>query len=279
MSVYDKNKSTGFPVLGPLPDLSPVASHNLDQVENLLRTKGILAFHIRHALDPDRETLVAGLNIAHPKKEYTHTYYDVRPIRVVPQNFNVRDTLTVMGMYSTGSVMMNVDGNYLDGSKERVFMSNNDLILLNPTITELNRELFTFDGTARTKLRYRIVEVDYLATGDIQNGNGIRYLLDQDFVITEDGYLNWLDSGQKPKKGQVVTIVYYYRPIFIISSVPHSLRVLPDNRGSGNPPRMARYFPQLVLLEYSTVRDGPEQTTDWFNLPELSDWQQWLEVK
>lgn len=279
MSIKDRNISVGAPALGGLPDLAPVASFNVDQVENLLRTKGILAFHLRHALDPDKKTITAGLNVAHPNKEYTHIYYDVRPLRIVPQNFSVRDTLTVMGMHSTGTVMMNVDGKYLDGSSERVFLRNNDLILLNPTITELYTEIFTYTGEGRTKLRYRAVEVDFMAVGNWQGREGTRFEVEADFTITEDGYIEWTENGNKPKKDQVVSIVYYYRPIFIVSAVPHSLRILPDNRGSGNPPRDARYAPQLVLVEYSTVRDGPEQTTDWYNLPELENWEQWMKVK
>lgn len=284
MSLKDINKSTGFPPLGPLSSLAPVAAFSMEQIENLLHTKGILAFHIRHAIDPDKATVTAGLNVSNAGKERGHIYYDIRPLRVVPQDFSVRDTLTVMGMYTTGTVMMNVDGKYLDDSKERVFLRPNDLILLNPTITELYEETFEYKPEDRTKLHYRIVDVDFLAVGDWQGRNGVRFDKDVDFEITSDGYLKWIDGGNKPEykngKGQVVSIVYYYRPIFIVRAIPHSLRLLPSNKaGSGAAPRELRYAPQLCLLDFSVIRDGPENTTDWFNIPELENWEQWLEVK
>lgn len=278
MDLRDTNKTTGFPLLGPQAPKIPVAAFRLDVIEELIRTKGILAFHARHAINPDRNSKIGGVNVAAAKTERTLIYYDVRPLRIVPQDFSVRDTLTVMGLYSTGTVMMNVDGKYLDGSQERVFLRPNDLIILNPTVTELYPEVFEFKSEDKTKLQYRVASVDYMATGDVANGNGTRFSQDSDFAVTDDGYIEWLDGGNKPKNGEVVSIVYYMRPIFIIRAIPHSLRLLPSNElGTGAAPRKMRYAPQLALLEYSTIREGQDNTIDWFNVPELQDWEQYLD--
>lgn len=272
MSVNDTNKRKGLIGLGPLPKKAPVAAFNVDQIFDLLRTKGFLAFHCRHALNPKRTSLQGGLDLSENGTERPFLFYDIRPILMVGQDFSVRDTLTAMGLYGTGTSMFSVAGEYLDGSQERVFIRINDIIILNPTMTELFEQNFEYKGEKETSLMYRVRGVDYMLTA-----RGKRLSEGVDFYLTAEGKIQWVESSDKPKTGEIVSIVYYYQPIFIVRALPHNIRLLPSNNlGSGSMPRDIKYAPQLVLCDYSTVRDGPENSIDFFNLPELQNWEQYL---
>lgn len=272
MTINDRNSRKGLIGLGPIPKKAPVAAFNVDQIHDLLRTKGFLAFHCRHALNPKRNTLAAGMDLSEKGAERPFIFYDIRPILMVGQDFSVRDTLTAMGLYGTGTSMFNVAGEYLDGSQERVFIRVNDIIVLNPTMTELFEQNFEYKGEKETSLMYRARAVDYMLTA-----RGTRLTEGLDFHITTEGKIQWVESTDKPKTGEIVSIVYYYQPIFIVRALPHNIRLLPSNNlGSGNMPRDVKYAPQLVLCDYSTVRDGPEDSIDFFNLPELQNWEQYL---
>ena len=272
MSINDTNKRKGLIGLGPIPKKAPVAAFNVDQVQDLLRTKGFLAFHCRHALNPKRTSLQAGMDLSEKGNERPFLYYDIRPILMVGQDFSVRDTLTAMGLYGTGTSMFSVAGEYLDGSQERVFVRINDIIILNPSMTELFEQNFEYNGEKETSLMYRARAVDYMLTA-----RGTRLTEGIDFYCTIEGKIQWVESTDKPKIGEVVSIVYYYQPVFIVRALPHNIRLLPSNDlGSGNMPRNVKYAPQLVLCDYSTVRDGPEDSIDFFNLPELQNWEQYL---
>jgi hypothetical protein len=272
MTINDRNSRKGLIGLGPIPKKAPVAAFNVDQIHDLLRTKGFLAFHCRHALNPKRNALNAGMDLSEKGAERPFIFYDIRPILMVGQDFSVRDTLTAMGLYGTGTSMFSVAGEYLDGSQERVFIRINDIIILNPTMTELFEQNFEYKGEKETSLMYRARAVDYMLTA-----RGTRLNEGLDFHITSEGKIQWVESTDKPKVGEVVSIVYYYQPIFIVRALPHNIRLLPSNNlGSGNMPRDVKYAPQLVLCDYSTVRDGPENSIDFFNLPELQNWEQYL---
>lgn len=272
MTIYDKNKRKGLIGLGSIPKKAPVAAFNMDQIHDLLRTKGFLAFHCRHALNPKRKSLQAGMDLSENGSERPFIYYDIRPILMVGQDFSVRDTLTAMGLYGTGTSMFNVAGEYLDGSQERVFVRVNDVVILNPSMTELFEQNFEYKGEEETSLMYRCRAVDYMLTS-----RGTRLNEGLDFHVTTEGKIKWVESTDKPKLGEVVSIVFYYQPIFVVRALPHNIRLLPSNSfGNGNMPRDIKYAPQLVLCDYSTVRDGPENSIDWFNLPELQNWEQYL---
>jgi len=272
MTINDRNSRKGLIGLGPIPKKAPVAAFNMDQIHDLLRTKGFLAFHCRHALNPKRNTLNAGMDLSEKGAERPFIFYDIRPILMVGQDFSVRDTLTAMGLYGTGTSMFSVAGEYLDGSQERVFIRINDIIILNPTMTELFEQNFEYKGEKETSLMYRARAVDYMLTA-----RGTRLNEGLDFHITTEGKIQWVESTDKPKVGEIGSIVYYYQPIFIVRALPHNIRLLPSNNlGSGKMPRDIKYAPQLVLCDYSTVRDGPENSIDFFNLPELQNWEQYL---
>ncbi len=267
-SISDVNATPGLTGIGNLLGKSPVASFNLDGIENLINTKGFLGFHIKSAINPDRNTTAAGLN---PNDNgYSRIFYAVHPIRLVPTNMGLTDTLTRVGLAIQGTAVLNLSGSYLDDPTQRVHAKSGDLIVMNPTFTEIYDQVLDYDGESTIKLHYPAREVDYLASSKQVFEFGV------DFLLTPNGSIQWLRGALSPSKGDVLSIVYAASPVFTVNRVEHSTRVLPSNAtGSGNSPRQARYAPQLILANLSNVRsEGP--AFDPFALPVVQDWQKYL---
>lgn len=269
MALNDINRHTGLMGLPPHPGLAPVAAFNEAAIENLIKTKGILAFHARHAFDFNRETEQSGIDVTREGIERPFVYYDVRPIRVVAQHLSFSESLTMASLAATGDVVFNLMGTYLDDG-QRAFLRPNDVILLNPTVSDLHQEMTTYRGTSPWRFQYRVVRMDYLACRSVG-----RLEQDTDFVVDNDGLIQFLPGGKQPRIGEVVSAVYEYRPTYVVRSVPHVIRLLPSNTSGGSSPREAVYAPQLVMASRSNVR---EDTTDWNKVLEDLDWRQWLDA-
>lgn len=248
----DKNSTTGLIGLGNIPGLSPVASFNIDQINNLLDTKGFRAWHYKHCLNPKQETIEGPVD---PNKQASYEaviYYSVRAIKVVPQQFKVEDNLTIQGIWGQGTTMFNVSGQYLDGDKSKVHVSENDLIVFDSNMTDLVRQKFEFNPTGPQRLHYKALGVEFL-----MDSRGNIYNEGSDFVLV-NGQINWLKNGKKPNfkngKGEILSIVYWYNPVYIVVDRLHSLRVIPSNKaGSGSLPRDKVYAPQLLIVRPSTL--------------------------
>jgi len=252
-SINDINNSSGLVGIGPIPSEAPVASFNLDQIESLIKTKGIVAYHYKHALNPDKSTVELGTNINTQASVRGVRYYSVREFRVVPTSFKLDHQLQVKGLYDIHSTVLNVSGNYYDGEKEHVYMRPRDLVVLNPTITVMVDQIVEYNPTGPLSLNYKVRGVDYLSSATRE------YKQDVDFTLI-NGKVVWADKGARPSfnngKGEVLSIVYWATPIYIIQMLPHVFRVLPDNEiGHGALPRSARYAPQLAIATQSHLRD------------------------
>jgi len=265
----DVNSTTGLIGLGPIPGEAPVAAFNLDQIESLINTKGFEALHYRFAISPDRESLVGGQDPNTQEAKRGGRFYSVRMIKVVPQNFKLNDQLTVNGIWDTNSILLNISGNYLDGDREVAYVMPRDIIVLNPSITLPVRQLVEFNPNGPLALNFKVRGVEYLASKHAE------FKLDRDFAV-DDGKIIWLPGGLKPNflngKGDVLSLVYWVTPLYLVQSLLHSLRVLPDNQfGMGGLPRNARYAPQLVVAQQSFLREDAD-LMDFSSLPEYAGW-------
>jgi hypothetical protein len=268
----DINDTPGLIGLGNLPSQAPVAAFNPDLTNSLLNTKSFAALHYRHAPSPDRHSLAEGLNLNTSSATGTAViYYSVRTLGIVPQSFKLEDRLTVQGVFNTGSVIINVTGHYWDGDQGAVFVRPRDLIVM-PSLTAMTSQLIEFNPTGPQRLHYKARGVDLLMDGD-----GTIYKEGLDFTIN-DGMLVWVNepTAQRPKmvngRGDILTVVYYYTPIYIVENIPHQLRVLPANHaGSGAMPREATYFPQLLIAKPSTAVE-PDQLAAFYDLPPYPAW-------
>lgn len=268
----DTNNNPGLVDLGYIPNQAPVANFNIDGVENLIQTKGFIGFHYRHAYNPDRETQNGP---ASPNTQASFRglrYYNPRPLYQVPQSFKIEDRLTAQAIYSKGSVIMNISGKYADDVPDQTSQTHlrqRDLLIF-PSLTDMNRQQFEYNPTGPQKLHYKVKGVDLLFDDERD------YVCDRDFRVNSDGHIEWLDGGAKPDfkkgKGAVLSIVYYYTPIYIVSGLLHSLRVIPSNpQGHAAYPRDATYAPQQIVCTPSNLVEESD-LEDWSALPPLPEW-------
>lgn len=265
--IKDKNSSLGFPNIGSIPPMAPVASFNYAQIEDLIRTKGFDAYHFIGAPSPDRDFSQA---LPDPNAQGTYQgqiYYDCRPIKIVPYQMKNEEKLQIYGIYGLGSAVFNISGTYYDDRPDKiVYMNNHDLIMMNPTITVKLKQLFEHNPAGPNKLNFQVKGIEYLGDKEGKFEEGV------DFGII-DGDIYWLQGGRKPKnqngKKGAVTCVYYATPIYSVVDVPHNLRILPSNpQGHGAVPREATYFPQLIYAKALTSFEVPN-ILDWRSLPPL----------
>ena len=259
--IYDRNETPGLVPLGPIPGLAPVAAFNINQIENLLQTKGIEAYHYRSAFSADRESLIAGANVnTVSANQYGVIFYEIRKLKVVPYSMPFKDNLQMDGIYGMGSCVLNVAGQYSDGAMEHVVITPRDLIVLNPTITTMHKQLIEFNPTGDNRLKYKVKSVEYLASSSQRFEEGI------DFCVTHEGVIHWLQTGNKPRQKEILSVVFWFSPVYIVNNVPHSLRLLPSNdSGSGALPRDLKYAPQQVVCLQSHL--SSEIDIDFSGLP------------
>lgn len=268
-TIKDRNNSTGLIGLGSMPSQAPVASFNIAGIENLLETKGFLAYHYKSVPNPDREKLNSPVMPDTQATFQGRLYFDVRPIRIVPTNIKLEERLQAAGIYGYGSAVMNVSGQYYDERQpDQVQIGHNDIIVLNPTITSPAEQLFEYNPTGPQTLNYKIQGVDVLLDSEREYEEGYDYSL-------VDGEIFWLEGGQKPKmvggKPAVLSIRYYVTPMFVVVDLPHNLRIIPSNEyGHGALPRDAVYAPQLVVAKALTSMQV-NNILDWKALPPLPE--------
>jgi len=266
----DVNTEAGLIGLGSIPGMAPVAAFNPEMTENLLKTKGLKATHYKAAHNPDRETIAGGVNPNSVAAKLGRRYYQARQLFVVPQQFKLDNRLQIQGIWGMSSVLLNLSGSYSDGDQATVFARPHDIITIESTvdgspITALADQLVEFNPTGPMKLNFRCENVDYLADKNRS------YVLDQDFCV-QDGKIYWLNGGNRPSfangKGDILTVVYWIKPIYIIQNVPHSIRITPgNNTGNGGLPRKSHYAPQLAIASQAWFRIDSEELMDFNELP------------
>jgi len=262
LPIQDINDTTGLIGVGSMPDLAPVAAFQEQGVRNLIDTKGFLAYHYRHCYSPDRASLPAGVNVNTVEaNKYGVMFYDIRQVKVVCQNISMEHRLQSDSVYGFASAVVNVAGLYLDGDKGRVYVRPRDLIVPNPDITEQTTELLEYNPNGDLRAKHKIKNVDYLASSTMRFEQG------PDFIISLEGAIQWVSSGNKPLPKQILTVVYWFSPVWIASRIPHTLRLLPSNQsGHGGLPRQLYYAPQQVIVTQNHLQDSNEQI-DFSGLP------------
>jgi hypothetical protein len=274
----DTNNTNGLIGLGPIPDQAPVASFNADGIENLLQTKGFVAYHVKSAPNPDRSGVSSPVNPNTIAAQRGHIYYSARPLKIVPQRISLEDRLNVQGIWGVGTALFNVTGTYIDDAKNKdriVQVRPHDLIIM-PTLTILVDQMFEYNPTGPQRLNHRVLGVDVLMDNKNVYEQGV------DFIL-QNGEIVWTKTGNKPffsqSGGSVLSIVYWTMPIYIVQQMPHNLRVIPSNEvGHGSLPREAVYAPQLVVAKPSTIVDenlknqGIEALLDWKAIPNLPEY-------
>lgn len=266
----DKNANPGLIGIGNMPNRAPVAGFNVGGIEDLITTKGFLGIHYKHAYNPNREEL-NGPSV--PNQQAAHRgliYYDPRVLYHVPRGYKMEDELTAQAVFGKGGVLINPSGQYQDDREDsQVHIRNHDLLVF-PSLTDMTEQMFEYNPTGPQRLQYKVRGVDRLFDSERL------YMQDRDFIVLDSGFIKWIDGGIRPdfknSKGAVLSIVYYYTPIYIVTNLLHSLRVIPSNSiGSGAYPRDAVYAPQQVYCMPSNITEEKD-LINWGDLPPMPDY-------
>jgi hypothetical protein len=263
----DVNNNPGLIHLGSIPGQSPVASFNIAGIENLIETKGFIGYHYRHALNPNKSKENGPADPGTQINYRGFRYYNPRPLYHVPRSYQLEDLLTAQAIFQPGSVLLNISGKYADieiDKTNQTHIRNHDLLIF-PSLTDMTQQTFEYNPTGPQKLQYKVKGVDLLWDSERD------YNCDEDFVVTEDGLIKWLDC-RRPDPGSVLSVVYYFTPIYIVKNKIHSLRVIPSNEaGHGALPREAVYAPQQFVAIPSTLVEETNLLA-WSDLPPLPDY-------
>lgn len=112
------------------------------------------------------------------------------------------------------------------------------------------------------KLNFPAVAVKY-----VMDSRGNTYRQDQDFVLV-NGQIVWIASGRRPsvdletRRGEVISVRYYYRPFWYCSRMLHEIRVTQVEDLVNNTSSLVR-MPQQALLnrEFLYLNESQDDET------------------
>ncbi len=95
-------------------------------------------------------------------------------------------------------------------------------------VAVVNSEKIEHHQTGLDRLSYPVLEVLRLT-----DNHGKEYTVGEDYEITAEGMLKWFENkspgfNTKLGRGNVISILYLYRPFYYIARLPHEIRVSRD---------------------------------------------------
>lgn len=208
-------------------DRTPHGIFSFGVHDNLIRSKGYKAIHLKHALNPKRSTQDEG--VFFDKMDLTgFMYYDPKPLYLVQQNMKWEEQQAVQGMHGKHTAVINYTGVY-EGSEERTFLRPKDLLILVGEDTGLimMQELITVNNNVLSG-RFPIYKIDYLATETTRLEEGRDFILDDYKIklLSSSGMSNHNPFSNE----RVLSAVYYTKPILAITDTPRIFRTVWGNK-------------------------------------------------
>lgn len=250
-----KQIPAGFHPFGPN---APAGIFSTDVHDNLIRTKGFRSIHWRHALSANRKTIEGGVDLTDLADVGAMNMYDPKELYVAIQNLGWQDQYVIQGIHGSMNVMSVNYTTYYEGSidKERVFLRKHDIIMVNSGHTVMVGQLFEYKPAGPQRLKFPVLEVDYLS-----DGNKIRYEANVDFVV-RDGLIEWI-GNRRPSwdaskgRGDVLSINYWTRPYFSVVETPRVMReVFSNTPGDPGQTSAATYISGSAILKAVWLDDA-----------------------
>lgn len=264
-----KQITAGFHAYGAY---APAGVFSTEVHDNLVRTKGFKATHWRSALSPFRNALEGGADLSKLGEVGQMVMYDPREIYIAIQNLSWQDRYVVQGVHANMSVLTaNYTSYYENESDVRVFLKKFDVIMVNSGHTVMVNQLFEYKPNGPQRLKFPILEVDYLA-----DNAGNRYEQDVDFRINNH-MIEWI-SQRRPlwdaSKGQgaIISINYWTRPYFSVVETPRIMReVFTNALGNAGADSHGTYVAGSVVLKAIWIDDA------WQG--DLPEWPRYTEAE
>lgn len=243
----------------------PGGIFSTDAHDNLVRSKGFKATHWRHALVASRETPAAGVFLDTPTDIPGYNLYDPRPFYIAVQQLNWQDQYIIQGVHGSHAIStVNYTTYYEEDrpDKDRVYLRKNDIVTIENDVTVLTQELFEYKPNGLQRLKFPIIDVDYLA-----DGRNNRYEQGIDFVIT-DNMIEWI--GNKPLwdagkgRGDSLSIVYWTKPYFSVLTTPRVFRTVFSNEfGNDSKPSFPTYVAGSAVLKMLWIDSSGIDLPEW----------------
>ena len=246
--------TSGRHVYGPY---APAGIFSTNSHDNLVRTKGFKATHWRAALSPHRTTLEGGADLSKLSDVGQMNMYDPRQMYVAIQNLSWQDRYVVQGVHGNFSVLTANYTSYYENEPEvRVYLKKFDVIVIDNGHTVMVNQLAEYKPAGPQRLKFPIVEIDYLADND-----GNRYEQGIDFVII-NGMIEWIGNRRpmwdaKNGRGAVMSINYWTKPYFSVIETPRIMReVFTNAAGDAGTESQATYVAGSVVLKAIWLDDA-----------------------
>lgn len=239
--------SAGFHPFGPF---APAGIFSTDVHDNLVKTKGFKAIHWRHALNPNRTSLEGGVDLSDQSDVSAMNVYDPREFYVAIQQLGWQDQAIVQGIHGSLNISSVNYTTYYEGScTERVFLRKYDVVMINSGHTVMVGQLFEYKPAGPQRLKFPVLEVDYLSDGQKN-----RYEQNIDFIV-KDGMIEWIGSKRplwdaSKGRGAVLSINYWTRPYFSVVETPRVMReVFTNPTGDASQPSSGTYISGSAVLK------------------------------
>lgn len=177
-------------------------------------------------------------------------YFDAQSTRVVMSSLNLSQQYYAYGRFDSGRAQITALPEFKISFWDRITLCNSR--------ARFSEVVTRQRGTDRDKLHYEPLCIVYLAwpkgTTLLTATEGVDFTID-----TSTGELVW-NSTNRPGADTRYTIVYFYRPIYIVTDVPHQVRDENVAAGSGV---VQKEFPVQVIGQLDQfIRDEGRDRSD-----------------
>lgn len=224
--------------------------------DNLIKTKGFRSTHWRHALNPNRKTVEAGVDLTDVADVGAMNMYDPKEFYIAIQNLGWQDQYVIQGIHGSMNIMSVNYTTYYENTEERVYLRKHDIVVVDSGHTVMVAQLFEYKPAGPQRLKFPILEVDYLSDGQKN-----RYEQNIDFII-KDGMIEWI-SAKRPfwdaskGRGDVLSINYWTRPYFSVVETPRIMReVFTNANGDASKVSNATYISGSAILKAVWLDDA-----------------------
>jgi len=177
-------------------------------------------------------------------------YYDTKEIFGFFSSNSIERQFEKQGVWEIGTVVVTFPTEYPDGVEADFSMFDKVQVTdFTVRLWEL-KEFETRTGLTQ-KLRYPIVKTSRVEAAN--NSTRKEYFEGQDFNIV-DGSIAWV-QGRQPPEGQVYSVNYYCKPVYIVLNPMRELRITQEMLGTE---KTARRMPQQVVLRRDFFVNSPE---------------------
>jgi hypothetical protein len=179
-------------------------------------------------------------------------YYDRREVFGIWSSNSIERQFERNGVYEIGTVMLTVPTHYADGVEADFSMFDRmEVVDYEVRLWDLKHHDPDVNSGVG-KMRYPIVKTSRVES--VSANSRQEYIEGVDFNIV-DGNIAWV-SGKSPAEGQVYSVNYYCKPVYIVLNPMRELRVTQEQTSAG---RVTERLPQSLVLRRDFYVNGPDK--------------------